>query len=87
MLKILLVLATIMPLWLKLLFYRRVMGRTTGNQVKIGLSYIQSAEVIIGDNAQTRHFNIIRGLLRFQVGSGCYIANFNQFFGNSIVYP
>jgi acetyltransferase-like isoleucine patch superfamily enzyme len=80
--KILLIVAVIMPQPLKLFVYRRIMGWKIGKQVIIGLSYIESREVVLGDNVRIRHFNIIRGLQRFQVGSDCYIANFNQFFGN-----
>jgi acetyltransferase-like isoleucine patch superfamily enzyme len=82
--KILLILAVIMPLPLKLFIYRRIMGWKIGNQVRIGFSYIECDEVILGDNILIRHFNVIRGLKRFQVGSDSYIANFNEFFGNDM---
>jgi serine acetyltransferase len=58
------------------------MGWQIGAQVKIGLSYIDCDEVTLSDNVQIGHFNIVRCLRRFDVGSGSYIANFNQFFGN-----
>jgi acetyltransferase-like isoleucine patch superfamily enzyme len=80
--KILLLLAVIFPQPLKLFVYRKIMGWKIGKQVKIGFSYIESREVLLGDNVLIGHFNVIRGLRRFQVGSDCYIANFNQFFGN-----
>jgi hypothetical protein len=81
--KILLFLAIILPQPLKLFIYRRVMGWTIGKQVKIGFSYIECDEVIMGDNILIRHFNIIRGLKHFQLGRNSYIANFNEFFGNN----
>jgi acetyltransferase-like isoleucine patch superfamily enzyme len=81
--KILLFLAVILPQPFKLFIYRRVMGWTIGKQVKIGFSYIECDEVIMGDNILIRHFNIIRGLKHFQLGRNSYIANFNEFFGNN----
>jgi acetyltransferase-like isoleucine patch superfamily enzyme len=81
--KILLLLAVILPHLLKLFIYRRVMGWKIGKQVKIGFSYIECDQVVLGDNILIRHFNIIRGLKHFQLGSNCYIANFNEFFGNN----
>jgi acyl-[acyl carrier protein]--UDP-N-acetylglucosamine O-acyltransferase len=81
--KILLLLAVILPHLLKLFIYRRVMGWEIGKQVKIGFSYIECDEVFMGDNIRIRHFNIIRGLKRLQVGSNSYVANLNEFFGNN----
>ncbi|MFM2061304.1 MAG: hypothetical protein RLZZ507_974 [Cyanobacteriota bacterium] len=83
MTNILLILAVIMPQPLKLFVYRRIMGWKIGKQVRIGFSYIESDEVILGDNVLIRHFNVIRSLKHFQVGSDSYIANFNEFFGNN----
>ncbi|MDM3849273.1 MAG: DapH/DapD/GlmU-related protein [Aphanizomenon gracile PMC627.10] len=81
--KILLFLAVMLPHLLKLFIYRQVMGWEIGKQVKIGFSYIDCDQVFMGDNIRIRHFNIIRGLKHFQVGSNSYIANFNEFFGNN----
>lgn len=80
--KILLLLAVIMPQSFKLFLYRRFMGWKIGTEVRIGLSYIDCEQVILGNNIRIGHFNVIRCLRSFQVGNGSYIANFNQFFGN-----
>ena len=81
--KVLLILAVILPQSLKLLIYRNILGWTIGKQVKIGLSYLECDEVIIGNNVFIGNFNVIRSLKFFQVGNGSYIANFNEFFGNN----
>ncbi|NES18019.1 MAG: hypothetical protein F6K41_03610 [Symploca sp. SIO3E6] len=80
--KIILLIAIVLPQPFKIFLYRHMMGWKIGKQVKIGLSYIDADEVIIGDNVHIGHFNIIRGLWSFQVGNNSYISNFNDFFGN-----
>ena len=56
-----------------------------GSGVSIGLSYIDAAEVTLGDGVKVGHFNVIRGIKRLSIGEDTYIANLNQMFGAS--YP
>lgn len=80
--KILLLLAVFLPQPVKLFCYRRFFGWQIGNLVTIGFSYIDSQQVKIGDNTRIGHFNIIRNIKQLEIGEKCYIANFNEFFGN-----
>jgi acetyltransferase-like isoleucine patch superfamily enzyme len=74
-------LSVVMPNPIKIFVYRNLFGWKIGSKVKIGLSYIDSKEVIIKDNSRIDHFNIFRNLKKLHIGSGCYIANFNEIFG------
>lgn len=80
--KILLLLVIFLPQSLKLFCYRRFFGWQIGDFVTIGFSYIDSQQVNIGDNTRIGHFNIIRNLKQLAIGEKCYIANFNEFYGN-----
>lgn len=79
--KLLLILSVILPNFMKMWVYRNLMKWEIGSQTKIGFSYIDAEQVILGDNIKIGHFNIIRNMRHFQVGSNSYIANFNDFFG------
>ena len=46
--KLLLLIATLLPLPIKLLFYRRVMGWQIDKNVRIGFSYLDADQVSIG---------------------------------------
>lgn len=73
--------SVVMPNPIKIFVYRNLFGWKIGLKVKIGLSYIDSKEVIIKDNSRIGHFNIFRNLKKLHIGSGCYTANFNEIFG------
>lgn len=83
--KLLLILATLLPLPGKLFIYRRLLGWRIGKNVRIGWSYLDAGHVTLGDTVRIGHFNIVRGVKRLSVGSETYIANLNQMFGAS--YP
>ncbi len=76
-----LLLVVFLPRPIKVAFYRYVMGWSIGARAKIGISYIDSLEVALGDDVTIRHFNIIKGLRKLSIGNNTYIANFNHMFG------
>lgn len=79
--KFLLIAAILLPLPLKLLFYRQVMGWQIGKNVRIGFSYIDADQVSIGENVYIGHLNVIRCAKHLQIGKNSCLMNFNQFFG------
>jgi acetyltransferase-like isoleucine patch superfamily enzyme len=78
-----LLLIVLLPNFLKLLIYRRLFGWKVGQNVKIGFSYIDAKNVVIGDCVCIGHGNIIRNLKSLRIGTDTYIANFNSFFGST----
>ena len=84
--KVILVLAVILPQPLKQFLYRTLLKWKIGRGVKIGYSYLDAVSVELGDGVQIGHFNVVRGVRRFSVGAGTYIANFNEFFGDGGFY-
>lgn len=78
---LLLLLATLLPLNLKLFTYRKIMGWRIGRNVRIGFSYIDADQVCIGENVCIGHLNVIRCIKRLQIGENSRLVNFNQFFG------
>ncbi len=84
--KIILVLAVVLPQPLKQFLYRTLLKWKIGRGVKIGYSYLDARDVELGDGVQIGHFNVVRGVRRFRVGAGTYIANFNEFFGDGGFY-
>lgn len=84
--KLLLLLCVVLPQGLKQGIYRSVFRWKVGRRVRIGCSYLDCAAVDLGDDVRIGHFNVLRGLQRFQVGERTYIANFNEFFGNGGAY-
>lgn len=85
--KFFLILTMFMIQPLKLFVYRRIYGWNIGHTVKIGFSYIDADDVLIGDGVRIGNFNIIRNLRHLQVDTGSFIANFNQFYGNKYQDP
>lgn len=79
--RILLLLAVLMPQGLKQGLYRRVFGWRIGRGVRIGYSYLEAAQVFLGDGVRIGHFNLIRNIARLEIGRQSVIENFNQFFG------
>jgi acetyltransferase-like isoleucine patch superfamily enzyme len=78
-----LLLCAVLPNFLKILIYRRVLNWEIGYGVKIGFSYIDAKNVVLGDHVRIGHFNVIRNLNHFRIGSNTYIANFNSIFGSA----
>jgi acetyltransferase-like isoleucine patch superfamily enzyme len=70
-----------LPAKLKPFFYRRFLGWKIGKNVKIGLSYINGKQILIGDNVTIGHFNIITTFRHLEIGSFSLIKNFNHFSG------
>lgn len=70
-----------LPQLLKLAVLRRLKGWTVGTGVHIGLSYLDAQEVVLGDGSHIGHFNVVRNVMRFRMGTGAYLKNFNSFFG------
>ncbi len=83
--KVLVILAVFLPQSVKQAIYRRLLKWQIGRGVHIGLSYLDTGQTVLEDNVKIGHFNIIRGVKNFRVGTGTYIANFNQIFGASYV--
>jgi acetyltransferase-like isoleucine patch superfamily enzyme len=79
--KLLLLLLAFLPSVFKVLIYRGILGWKIGKNVKIGLSYIDSEKVEIGNDVTIGHFNIFQRILDLQVGARTYIRSFNQFSG------
>ena len=79
--KLLLLIATLLPLPLKLLLYRRVMGWQIDQNVQIGLSYLDADQVWISENVYIGNLNIIRCVKQLRIGNNSRLMNFNQFFG------
>jgi acetyltransferase-like isoleucine patch superfamily enzyme len=76
---------SILPNFLKLFAYRRFLGWSIGENVKIGFSYIDAKNVVIGDRVRIGHGNLIRNLNILNIGNDAFIANFNSVFGS--VHP
>jgi acetyltransferase-like isoleucine patch superfamily enzyme len=79
--KILLLLCVILPVALKLFIYRRILGWKIGNNVMIGISYLDVKNVCIGDEVHIGNFNVIRRLSSMSIGEKTKISNFNGFYG------
>jgi len=59
----------------------RLLGWEVSSSARIGLSYLDAEHVSLGPGAVIGHFNIVRNLRRFEMGSGAYIKHLNDFFG------
>lgn len=81
--KIILLLAVILPNVLKISIYKRLFKWEIGDNVKIGLSYIDCDKVIIKDNAKIGHFNRIRTLKHFELGEKSTLGKLNRIFGGN----
>lgn len=81
--KFLLLLPLFLPGPLKRTWYRRVFGWKIGLRVRIGFTYLDAAEVVIGDNVSIGHFNVVRGIARLFIGRTSRVGNFNAFSANS----
>jgi acetyltransferase-like isoleucine patch superfamily enzyme len=71
------------PNFFKRFVYRKLLGWSIGQNVKIGFSYIDAKDVVIGDRVRIGHGNVIRNLKSLRIGGDTYIANFNSIFGAS----
>jgi acetyltransferase-like isoleucine patch superfamily enzyme len=80
--KILLIVAVFLPQPLKLFLYRKIFKWDIGSHCKIGLSYIESVNVSLGNNVIICHFNIFKGIQDLKIGDKVYIKNFNNFYGS-----
>jgi acetyltransferase-like isoleucine patch superfamily enzyme len=76
-----LVATIVLPQFLKKFLYRHLLGWKIGKRVRIGWSYLGAREVVLGDDVQIGHFNVVRGLGRLELGRGTAINNFNRLYG------
>lgn len=84
--RLVLILTILLPQRLKLAALRRIPGWTIGDQVYIGLSFLDAENVQISDGAYLGHFNLIRNVHILRIGCNSHIMNFNSFFGaNALV--
>ena len=81
--KLLLCVLVPLPQPLKQAAYRHLLGWRIGKRVRIGLSYLDSRSVTIGDDVAIGHFNVVRNVKRLSIGSGTILANFNSVFGST----
>lgn len=79
--KFIVILAIFLPQSLKQAIYRRLLKWQIGRGVRIGLSYLDCGQMVLEDSVRIGHFNIIRGVKSFRVGTGTYLANFNHISG------
>ena len=61
------------------------MGWKIGSGVRIGLSYFDCKDVILGDNVRIGHFNVARTVSRLSIGEGTWISNLNYITGSLYV--
>jgi acetyltransferase-like isoleucine patch superfamily enzyme len=80
--KCLLIVSIFLPSPFKIFLYRRIFKWDIGSHCKIGLSYIESGNVSLGDNVTICHFNIFKGIRELKIGDEAYIKNFNNFYGS-----
>jgi GT2 family glycosyltransferase/acetyltransferase-like isoleucine patch superfamily enzyme len=85
--RLLLLMAVFLPGPLKRQWYRRLFGWRIGARVRIGLSYLDAAEVELGDDVSIGHFNVVQRVQRFVVGRDTHILNFNTFSGSPYTDP
>lgn len=81
----LLFLTLLLPSGLKISILRLLPGWKIGNGVQIGLSYLDSEIVDIGEGVHIGHFNIVRNVQEFRLGPSAHIKNFNSFFGAATI--
>jgi acetyltransferase-like isoleucine patch superfamily enzyme len=74
--------SVILPFAWKGHFYRWVFGWKIGKGVRIGLSYLDAANVTIGDEVHIGHFNVCKSVRVLEIGEGTWISNFNTFSGS-----
>lgn len=82
--KLLLFSCVLLPNMLKILIYKKIFKFNIGNNVKIGLSWIDAKKVYIGDDVRIGHLNIVKAVDIFNIGNSVYIGNRNSINGSKI---
>ena len=72
-------LISIFPARVKPWLYRRLLHWKIGKNVRVGLTYINGTQVVIGDDVKIGHFNLIMTFKVLEIGSQVLIKNFNHF--------
>ena len=85
--KLLLLIAVILPQFLKKAIYRRIFGWKIGDGVSIGLSYLDVLEVELLDGARIGHLNAFRRLRSLRLGRAAQVHHSNQIVGASAGFP
>jgi acetyltransferase-like isoleucine patch superfamily enzyme len=80
-----LALIAVLPSFLKRPSYRWIFGYQIGRGVKIGLSIIDAAECVIGDNTRIGHLNVVTGVQKLSMGDHVRIGHLNIFRGGDEV--
>jgi acetyltransferase-like isoleucine patch superfamily enzyme len=75
-----------LPSGLRVICYRSFFRWRIGRGVKIGFSYIDCAELEIGDNVHIGHFNVFRKTRKLTIGNETFIGSFNQISGSGTYY-
>jgi|SRR4051794_39333770 acetyltransferase-like isoleucine patch superfamily enzyme len=75
------VVVVFLPLRLKVAGMRHLLGWRIGRRVRIGFSYIDADEVVLGDDVFVGHFNVVRNLCRLRIGRTSHVKNFNSLYG------
>src|ERR1700732_4189236 len=79
--KLFLLFPILLPQPLKRFYYRTFFGWKIGPSVWIGMSFIDSLRVELGEKVRIGHFNQFRNMNGLKIGSRTYISNFNEFSG------
>lgn len=81
--KAVLLLVMFLPNKMKIIVLRNLLKADIGKGVYIGLSFIDSNKISIGDYAYLGHLNFVSGLMEFRVGKNSKIGNLNRFTAES----
>ncbi|MEB3246011.1 MAG: hypothetical protein VKJ06_08525 [Vampirovibrionales bacterium] len=77
------ILLALCPNALKIWVYNTFLGAKIHRTAKLGLSYLQARQIIIGAHARLGHFNLIKNLDAFELGAHAQIDHFNTIKGAS----
>jgi acetyltransferase-like isoleucine patch superfamily enzyme len=80
-----LILCIFLPHPIKISIYRHLFRWKIGNNVRIGLSYIQANQISLDDNTVIGNFNIINRLNKLEIGCNSQLGNFNQIFYSGLL--
>jgi acetyltransferase-like isoleucine patch superfamily enzyme len=67
-----------LPMLIRRILLRYLLGWSIGARTKIGCSIILADSVSIGQDCRMGHFNIFRGLKILEIGNGTVILNLNH---------
>ena len=70
-------LLALLPSRIKRAIYNQCLGCSIHPTAFIGLSFVRCGTIVMGPDATIKHFNIIRGLARLEMGEKAKIGNWN----------